>query len=854
MRVRVWWFVVGVAVAALAGSAPRSAAQSRSASPTPRAVSGAVADETGGVLPGARVELVAPDGSVRETVTTDAVGHFQFAGVPAGAFVIRATFPGLTPTSATARTTGNVDAVKLVLHLAGRQEGVTVELGGASVSSDPAANLDAVAVSQDDLRGLPVFDQDILGAVSRFLDAGGSGGATLVVNGMEVNALRVSASAIQQIKINQDPYSAEYSRPGRGRIEVLTKPGGQHYNGEFNFVGRDARLDARNAFLTTKPVEHKRILEGVFGGPVGTAGRTSFLFSGNRQQDDQQGVVVATDLTGAIRDSVPQPNTEALASASVTHQVSPHTTMAITPSYQYEANDNQGVGGTTLASAGTTFRHHEQQLRYTHQSALTPNLFLQVQTLVGHEKETTVNASEARGIVVAGAFSGGGAQRDLVRTETHMQVTQSLTWSHRGHTLQAGFQLPDWSRRGFDDRTDVGGTFYFDGLDSYAANRPYAFSYQQGNGQLALLEKQVATYLKDDWQMRRNLSLSVGLRYDWQNYFHDDNNFSPRLSVAYAPRASTRTTLRAGLGWYSDRSGPVILADLIHSQRGDLQRYLITDPPYPDPGISSAVAQARSLTTLAPGVQIPRTIQASVSLDRQLRKGLTMSLGYTESRGYDLFRSRDINAPAPPLYLSRPDLTFGVIRQIESTGRQVGHSFQATLRGQVTRWFNGQTQYTLSRTHNDTNGLGSYPANDYDLSGEWGLADSDRRHRLALLGKITHVPLVDLGIGLTINSAGHYTAVLPEDIYNNGRGRARPAGVARNTLLGAGYAQLDLRASHTFKLPTNDRSWVVSLDAFNVMNRVNYGTFVGTIGSPYFGQAISARASRQLQLSAGVTF
>ena len=84
------------------------------------------------------------------------------------------------------------------------------------------------------LDSLPVFDNDFVATMSQFLDAGsiGNGGVTIVVNGMEVSALNVSASAMQQIRINQDPYSAEYSRPGRGRIEILTKPGSQQYHGE----------------------------------------------------------------------------------------------------------------------------------------------------------------------------------------------------------------------------------------------------------------------------------------------------------------------------------------------------------------------------------------------------------------------------------------------------------------------------------------------------------------------------------------------------------------------------------------------------------------------------------------------
>src|SRR4029077_8282194 len=99
-------------------------------------------------------------------------------------------------------------------------------------------------------------------------------------------------------------------------------------------------------------------------------------------------------------------------------------------------------------------------------------------------------------------FTAGGAQADLVRTETHAQTAASIAWTHGPHTVQAGFQLPDWSRRGFEDRNHRGGTYSFAGLPADAPGQPYSFVQQQGNGNLAFLEKQVGAYIKDDWQVK----------------------------------------------------------------------------------------------------------------------------------------------------------------------------------------------------------------------------------------------------------------------------------------------------------------------------------------------------------------
>src|SRR5207247_2140032 len=158
-------------------------------------------------------------------------------------------------------------------------------LAAATVELVTAAGSVAQSTATDGV-GTFHFDRDYIATMSRFLDTGslGNGGVTVVVNGMEVNALNVSASAVSQIRINQDPYSAEYSRPGSGRIEILTKPGSQEYHGETNVIFRDAHVNARNPFADVKPPEQRRIFEGFVGGPLGASGKTSFMLSANDEQ------------------------------------------------------------------------------------------------------------------------------------------------------------------------------------------------------------------------------------------------------------------------------------------------------------------------------------------------------------------------------------------------------------------------------------------------------------------------------------------------------------------------------------------------------------------------------------------
>ena len=827
--------------------------------PAGLAVTGVVVDPTGGVLPNAPVELKSAAGVLIESTHTDNVGAFRIESVPPGRYDVRVTFDGFKPT--TVRVTVGSRApglLRVTMPLAAIAQEVTVGREAAELNADAAANLDVATVDQQTIENLPIFDQDVLATMTRFLDAGaiGAGGRTLIVNGVEVNNLNVSASAIQQIKINQDPYSAEFARPGRGRIEVITKPGSQEYHGTANFFFRDSALDARNAFATTRPPEQRRNVEGFLGGPVRHSDATSFALSLRRDAEDRQAVVVAQDPSGAIRQNIATPSRNLLLSGSVTHQHSKKTTIAIGLSYRDEATDNQGVGGFALPSAAMNWNQIEQEATYTQQTVLTPKLLNQFRLLLGNEWETTKSLLQAPSIVVLDAFTGGGAQGDSLRTEHHFTLTDTFTWSSGRHVIKTGLNIPDWSRRRFDDNTNIGGTFYYSGLSDYPG-RPFSFVQQVGNGHVAFLEKQVGGFVQDEIRVQPNVSVALGLRYDWQNYTGDTNNLGPRASFAFAPTKSGTTVIRGGAGLFYDRTGTRPILDVLRYDGVRLLRYVISDPGYPNPLQSGQplAAQPSSIVTFSPDLRIPSTFQYSFSLERQLRKRLGMSVTYTGSRGFDQFRSRDVNAPLPPFYDARPDPTLGVAREIESAGRAISHSLQLTLRGQVTRFFNGSVQYALSRTMNDTGGLNWMPPNNHDLSLEYARADSDQRHRFDLLGTINPGRLFNLGLALALYSGRPYSIVTGHDDFNTGTANARPAGVPRNSLEGPGYADLDLRWSRDIRMVGGSKekedapALTIGVDAFNVLNRVNQSRYIGTLTSPFFGRAVSAQAPRRLQVS-----
>ena len=821
------------------------------------AVAGVVQDQTGAVVPDAKVSLLADGSSASpRTTATDTSGSFHFDQVPAGNFVLQIEFPGFKSKSVVMRVGSRPPARQtIVLEI----EGVTQEVSvtnAAQATADTSGNLNAIAVDATTLDNLPVLDEDVVGAMSRFLDSSaiGTGGATLIVDGVEVSALKLSASAIQQIKINQDPYAAEFMRPGRGRIEIVTKPGGRDYSGSLNLRFRDSDFNARNPFATVKPPEQRRSLEGTFGGPLPGTEKTNIMVSGSYSAEDNQALVHAQTLTGPVDESLPTPQRNLLFSATWSHMAGERTMQSIRFSHLHEQNANQGVGGVNLPEVATQHTNREDELIFSQQTIVSTQLLHEIRVLLGDEREPRISARRAGRIVVQDAFTGGGAQTDTLRTEHHFTVVDATTWTHGRQTLKFGLNIPDWSWRGFVDWSNTVGTFSFASLNDYAAGRAYSFTQQAGDGHVDFLEKVVALFVQDDVRVRPNLSIDVGLRYDWQSYFGDRDNFAPRLSFAYAPGdGARRTVIRGGTGVFYDRTGEGPIRDLIRYDGNHLLRYVIVDPSYPDPlgAGQSLSSQPSSLVVLAPDAVIPFTVQYSIGVERQLHSRTTLAVNFIGARGVDMFRSRDINAPPPPTYASRPDPSVAVVRQIESRGRLETAALQFTIRGPFTRLFSGSAEYTYGRASNDTSGINWMPPNNYDLSLEYARADFNQRHRLEMFGAMTPRRQMTLSLSASLATGRPYSLTTGQDLFNTGIANARPAGVPRNSLTGPPFATVDARWSREFDFLRGGekRSVTAGIDAFNVLNHVNFNTPVGNLSSPFFMQSTSAQAARRLQLS-----
>ena len=754
------------------------------------------------------------------------------------------------------------------MQISVQAENVTVA-GGENIpliSTDAQGNQNTNAIDRNALDRVPVFDQDYIAAMSRFLDdnAIGTNGVTLVVNGIEANGPGVTPSAVQEVRINNNPYSARFSRPGRARLEIITKSGSSEYHGSLNFLFRDSVFDASNAFATEKPPERRQYYEGSVTGPIGHSKRTSFLLALDEDLNDQQAIVAPEAIAaaeslgfGPIAQNVANPTHHFFGSGRVFHDLTNGDQFWIGYSYEHRSSENQNVGGTTLPSAATDTRFLEHEINVSHLHQFSPHWLNQIRFLLGHFDNAVQSVHTDPQIAVSGLFTAGGAQADSRRTEYHFDGTDFATYANGRHQLSFGIDIPDISRRGLDDFTNRAGTYTFASSTAYSAASPSTYLVQTGQGHVAFLEKVFCGFFEDNIRLKPNFSLYLGVRYYWQNYFHDDpNNFAPRVSFAYAPTARSKTVIRGGGGIFYDRTGPSPIGDLLHFNGVNLLRFLLnSNVPYPVlPADLSGIPT--SIVVLDPRTRIPYALQYSIGVERQVTAKTTLSAVYIGNRGMDVFRSIDANAPMPGTSV-RPNPAFGQVREMQSSGYLKGNALELTFRGKLNKYFSGQVQYALSRTDNNTSGITFFPANSYDAAADWGRSDNNRLHKFDLLASTQAVKFFTLGAALSLYSGKPVNVTTGGDENHDGIVNDRPAGTARNTMPGPGMIDLDLNLSHDFPLSKNKKEAKVlslSLNCFNVLNHPNYVTYIGALSSPLFGKPVAAQPPRRMQLDVQFKF
>jgi hypothetical protein len=862
--------------------------------PAAPALNGTVADPTGAIVPGAEVDLVDATGVVARTYHSEGDGSFQVVAPRSGSYTLVVSEPGFetvrTPVvigaasaAASSAATGLSSRLHIVLPIARFATNVQVNADSNEDLTAGDSNRDSSVMSSQDLKALPIFDNDYASAMSAFLDQGvaATGGSGLMVDGVEANRATVSASAVQEIRINQDPYSAQYYYPGRGQMEIVTKSAADHYHGQFNFLYRNSAMNAQNALAPIKPFEERQTYEGHITGPIPHAKKSSFLASVNRVIYDQDSVVsailapTAADPSGAFQTNVPTPSRDTEFSLRAAHQFSDKNSGYVQYSYQEYTAQNQGVGGQTLAAAGYNNQFHEDDFVAHMESIVSATTLNQVSIVGEHDFNRNSNVTEAPYVNVSGDFVSGSAQNDSFSTEYNFRLYDMVTWTHGRNLVKAGIGTPHIDRRAYDDNTNALGSYTFgptvaaDGvtvlqtaLQNYAANLPSAFTQNTGDTHFVYHQQEMGAFIQDQFKVTDRFSITPGLRYDWQNFLANRRlGFSPRLSFAWVLSEPSKTVVRGGGGIYYDRFGSGPLLDLTRYGTARRRALVLSLNPaqlpssgcVPITNCLTLTAQPPSLAELEPNAKIPYQIQYGVSVERQLGEKATGVVSVYSARGIDSFRSVDVNAPTPQSgYTLRPDPAYGRIRQMQPAALWEGDGLDISYRGKLNKYFTGFGRYTWSHFESNTGGIGWFPQNQYAPNDEWSNAGFDRRNRLGMYAMFHPEGVLNLSAGIFANSGTPWTEVTGTDAYGDGLFNTRPDGVGRNSENYPNYVDMDLRWGHDFAITPNKDEEAPRLGfsaaAFDLLNHPNPTGIDPVETSTSFGQVTSVAPPRRIQL------
>jgi len=814
---------------------------SAAAQPSTGGLRGVLSDNSGAVIPGANITI--SGGGIERSATTQPDGSYSVNGLAPGDYTVHAAFPGFAIFDKTATVNaGSVTNVPIQLAVTAEKQEVTVQgEPGPTVSVDPDNNATALVLRGEDLQALPDDPDDLSDALQALAGPGaGPNGGSMYIDGFTGGQLPPKES-IREVRINQNPFSAEFDRLGYGRIEILTKPGTDKIRGQVQANYSNAEFNSRNPFASNKPDFSNRQFNATLGGPLSR--KASFFLDFNRRDIQDNSITnavyfdPATFQTTPIHTAVVTPLYNMAIEPRIDYQLTTNNTLTVRLEERLNERDDNGLGRYNLPPPYSQLAYNS--MGNNQNVMLTETAVLSARMVNETRFQYVRNFSQSLGneipqINVANEFvTGGNGLGNTYDTTHHFELQNYTTVTWHAHTFRFGGRV----RRDSDlsnSPQGFNGIYVFNGgpapvldasnqivadgsgapqfaflsaLQQYQRNLelqhagysaaqiqtlgggPSKFTIQAGQPYISVIRWDAGPFIQDDWRVRPNMTLSMGLRYETQTLLSDYYDVAPRFGLAWAPGNSKngrqKTVIRAGFGIFYDRVNALPF-ERAYLNNGVAQLQYVVDKPtfnYPFiPSISSLNPGQNETYTLDSHLRPAMSLQGALGVERQLPRNTTVSVNYTYNRTNHLSQQVPINTPLPGTF--NPAFAPGPGNGVFPYGYSAGNLFEYQSGGMLKQQmvminlntrFNRRVSMFVNYSLNFANDLPLTPSDPYNFAADWGRSNLDRRHNAQIVGSVVGPLGLRVAPFVTIRSGAPYDVLLGTDLYGNTLFNARPA-------------------------------------------------------------------------------
>lgn len=845
-----------------------------------------VFDATGAILPGATVTVVpeGPSAGPPRTAAASDSGVATIAGLTPGRYTIRAEFSGFDAGERTnVRLRAGDNKQELELALTAFEDTIQVGRDAQSAAADPNGGSLSTQLTAEEIEALPDDPNDL---VAQLVEMAG-GAARVRIDGFNGGTLP-SRDVIRSIRIVRDTFPAENHSAENDGIDIITQAGIGPIRGGFSTRVRDSVLSGDNPFVDVEAPERTQNFDANLGGTIKPNKSSFSLFIGGRKQYDTP---VATFMTIDGRKEsrllVRRPNDGWNLNGMLDYALTTQHMLRVGYSQNQSKRRNLGIGGFDLSERAYANESFGNQVRMQETGPIGANVFLNTRLQLRINDSASVATLEAPTIRVLDSFTRGGAQVSGGRTQKEVELSSDLNYVRGIHTMRAGILLEGRHSRA-DDASNYLGTYIFSSQADFEQGLARNYTRRIGDPLITYSHVEGALYVQDDLRLRRNLTLSPGLRYEAQTHVHDFTGLAPRLGLTWAPGENGRTTIRTSWGVFYNWL-PTNVYEQTLRVNGVRQREVnIVNPPFPDlidEDPATPLPAAATNKYLLGDLEMERIYRYSAAVDRTITPKVRASTTFSIGRYSNQLRGVNLNAPMNGV---RPDPAFANVIEVTSDASMhtldIVPDFSINFAGGVrnantAKWNPLRTMirfnYRYRRAYNNTDGAFSVSPSG-SLDDQWSYASSDTRHRMR--GSVSTQALQNLNAQVSWdgNSGSPYTITTGTDDNGDSMFNDRPLLMPRNSARLPWRSTLSANMSYTIPLGAaggdgrggaggrggprgrgpggRQRGITINVQVNNLTNRANYSGFSGVMTSPYFMQATSVSNPRQVDLTLRFNF